>query len=70
MKVRSQTFGGQPAVAWATACAFGQEKLSEGYTTVLILTAGSTLAKRYDLPSNAVMVRYWGKPAKRRDPGC
>jgi len=59
--VRSQVFAGEPAVAWAAACEFAQAKLKEGYTTVLLLTAESTLAKRYGLPAGAVMVRYWSK---------
>jgi len=62
LKVRSQTFVGQPAVAWAAACTFAQANLVEGYTTVLLITGASELAKRWDLPCNAVMVRYWGKP--------
>jgi len=61
MKVRSQVFVGSPAEAWAAACTFAQAKLKEGYTTVLLLTAQSKLAKRYDLSAGAVMVRYWGK---------
>jgi hypothetical protein len=62
VKVRSQVFvGGKPADAWAAACTFAQAKLVEGYSTVLLITRASELAKRFDLPCNAVMVRYWGK---------
>lgn len=64
MKVRSQTFTAKDEPdAWQAACDFGQEKLNEGYTTVLVLTSLSKLAKKYDVPAHAVMVRYWGKPA-------
>jgi len=62
LKVRHETFVSKtPADAWASACIFGQEKLNEGYTTVLLVTGLSTLAKKYNVPENGVMVRYWGK---------
>jgi len=63
LRVRSQVFVGSPAETWDAACKFGQEKLNEGYTTLLLVTSASKLAKRYGVPSGATMVRYWGKPA-------
>ncbi len=60
MKVRSQTFCGTDT--WQAACEFAQEKLEEGYTTVLLITGESALAKKYDVPEGTAMIRYWGKP--------
>jgi len=62
LKVRHQIFVGKAVETWAAACKFGEEKLNEGYTTVLIITSKSEFAKKYGLPANATMVRYWGKP--------
>jgi hypothetical protein len=63
--VRSYTFlryGEQQLEAvCAAAVGFAQARLNEGYTTVVIITSESELAKRYSLPADAIMVRYWGK---------
>jgi len=54
MQVRKQKFPN-----WQEAIAFSQNKLSEGYANIRIITARSKLASRYGIQAEEVQVRYW-----------
>jgi len=54
MQVRKQKFK-----TWQEAIAFAQQKLTEEYANIRIITSKSVLAKRYGITGKMVQVRYW-----------